>query len=750
MYRIDALGAIVRLWVDADATGIPLPPNTIIRELHENLKGLNNHVTLVTAVSTSGNVLWSTNGIPPKPVNLSDREHIQGLLRHGFTHYIGPPVIGRISGERTIQFSSLAKYQGRPLGISVVSVVAESLITALRETLGSDDYEITLKRSDGLYLAGDRSDSQIAEGLIETVMIEFGSRQSSADKNIGLSVSIRRKPAALSADAQNKLAAVRSLALVGIVMSICLTAGLILLLRLRDVAEENRIQRNTSARVDEVVRELDDLLVLAEISEDLQTFTMIYVSASAVHYTGFTPAELERLSKPIEVEDPAGSTNLERMRALIEHGRLGPIRLKMKRKDGTSLWVEQNLKLIGKARHGRGGYRMISRMIDLTSRDLVQKALYRETIRLRSMLDAADACICEISGSVIEGQITNDVWSVPVVPVQPLPARLATIVLQLAFDPRHTNSRNAAIARAVANRRSTWDFSFLSDENTKIYVRIILVCLVNDPNNFKITGLCLDVTAEIEAHAALQEAQRLAEIGRVTAMIAHDLNNPLSAIGLNAELIEANLPAIPELAKPMKQRVDRIQQLVKRGGQIVQNVLQLSRPTFGQVEAFSAQSALVNVMTLFDERPSRGRVRLVVDMPTATITLFGNQVAFERMIVNLVSNGFDAYTPDSAGSSSQRVSVKMTHDTENQTAIISVSDQAGGIPDDVLPHICKPFFTTKPTGKGTGLGLAVSARVCEMMGGTLSAGNADGGAMFTAKLPLRPVSQNTTDCNRVA
>jgi two-component system C4-dicarboxylate transport sensor histidine kinase DctB len=142
------------------------------------------------------------------------------------------------------------------------------------------------------------------------------------------------------------------------------------------------------------------------------------------------------------------------------------------------------------------------------------------------------------------------------------------------------------------------------------------------------------------------------------------------------------------------------------------------------------QAIQASVM-LLDGDFRRQQVHLEVDA-REPVQVTGDALRIEQVLINLLRNALDA-VEDAAV---RQVAVVLHR--EGQDAVVRVRDSGPGIADDVAQHLFEPFFTTKTSGKGLGLGLAISSSIVQAMGGTLDACNlADGGAEFTLRLPLR-------------
>ena len=110
----------------------------------------------------------------------------------------------------------------------------------------------------------------------------------------------------------------------------------------------------------------------------------------------------------------------------------------------------------------------------------------------------------------------------------------------------------------------------------------------------------------------------------------------------------------------------------------------------------------------------------------------GSAIPMEQVLINLISNAIDAY--EMLGNDVPR-EVTVNGSVADDHVVLRVTDRAGGIPPHLLSRIFEPFFTTKPPGKGTGLGLALAFGTVVEMGGTITAGNENGGAVFEIRLP---------------
>jgi PAS domain S-box-containing protein len=239
-------------------------------------------------------------------------------------------------------------------------------------------------------------------------------------------------------------------------------------------------------------------------------------------------------------------------------------------------------------------------------------------------------------------------------------------------------------------------------------------------------GFVEDVTPLRRAEDALRQSEKLAAIGQLISGVAHELNNPLSAILLFVETL------LQEHRTPEdEEALTQIRDQARRSRAIVRDLLSSARG--GDVSRVRT-----NPRDLI-ERTARGLVPQLEELGTALdislatgmpdIEVDGPAIA--QVITNLVVNAAQAAGPGG-------VVWLRTRNVTGRLDII-VEDSGPGIPAEVMPRLFEPFFTTKPHGEGTGLGLAVSRGIVDSHHGTLAAENSvRRGARFTVSLPAMP------------
>ncbi len=227
--------------------------------------------------------------------------------------------------------------------------------------------------------------------------------------------------------------------------------------------------------------------------------------------------------------------------------------------------------------------------------------------------------------------------------------------------------------------------------------------------------------------------EKMANIGRLAAGIAHEINNPLQLIQMQAGWIEEILQEeqSPSTSKTEEYRkaVTKIKQHVNRASTITSRLLGFSRKISSEYDVHINELIQETLSFLENEAHSNNILfNLQFDENLPTIRTDGTQV--QQTLLNLIENSLDAV---GAGGL-----IDISTSQTPQEIQIQIADNGPGIKPEVLNKIWDPFFTTKDPGKGTGLGLSICSDIAHKLGGTITAANKEqGGAIFTLKLPLR-------------
>jgi two-component system C4-dicarboxylate transport sensor histidine kinase DctB len=231
------------------------------------------------------------------------------------------------------------------------------------------------------------------------------------------------------------------------------------------------------------------------------------------------------------------------------------------------------------------------------------------------------------------------------------------------------------------------------------------------------------------AQAELVQAAKLATLGKMSAALSHEYNQPLAAIRSDAEIAEMLITrGSPDKALG---NLSRIGSMVARMAEIARTLKGFSRRSGTDIRPVSLRQAIDEALLLVMPQIKRSGVSLETSLPEEDIVVAGGRIRLEQVIVNLMTNALDAVRDRP----NPQIDLRLEQVGDRVT--LTVTDNGKGIDAETLPHIFDPFFTTKETGAGLGLGLSIAYKIVHDFSGTLTAGNTDeGGAEFTIRLPV--------------
>ena len=251
------------------------------------------------------------------------------------------------------------------------------------------------------------------------------------------------------------------------------------------------------------------------------------------------------------------------------------------------------------------------------------------------------------------------------------------------------------------------------------------------------TGFIRDLTERAESEARLEEIQgelarlaRLNELGEMASTLAHELNQPLSAIANYVQGCSRLLKNMDDsLASRMREALDETARQTLRAGQIIRHLREFVTrgETEKQPEDLHKLVEEAGALALVGSRELG--VRTVFDFKSGPKVVLVDRVQIQQVLINLMRNAMEAMKE-----SEVRELVVRIMQGEGDKAVVEVSDTGSGVSDDVVAQLFQPFVTTKPGGMG--IGLSISKRIIEAHGGELiMQRNEKGGATFSFTLP---------------
>jgi PAS domain S-box-containing protein len=282
-----------------------------------------------------------------------------------------------------------------------------------------------------------------------------------------------------------------------------------------------------------------------------------------------------------------------------------------------------------------------------------------------------------------------------------------------------------------SNEPSAFEYSVPVNGETRYYEARVVRC-----DSDKLLSVVRDITERTRAEAEARELRdELAHVGRVTMLgaltgsLAHEINQPLAAIGINAQaalnIVAGPQPASQELREAMNDIIADSQ----RAGDVLHRLRTLLVKGTTEYTPLEIKAVIDEVLRLVHSEAITRRIVLEVDLERGVPEVLGDRVQLQQVVLNLLINAFEAVRDLDVAD--RRVSLRARSD--GSSVIVSVENNGISLPDDQLSLIFEPFYTTKHDGMG--LGLPICQAIVTAHGGTLTAErNPDRGMTFSFRL----------------
>lgn len=285
---------------------------------------------------------------------------------------------------------------------------------------------------------------------------------------------------------------------------------------------------------------------------------------------------------------------------------------------------------------------------------------------------------------------------------------------------------------------STWrgNLNNIAQDGSEVFVHLTISPVRENGEIVGYMGFSLDRAQQVLLEKELFHANKLVVLATMGAGLAHELNNPLASILLDAEYLRDAFadPDAPLDRQMAKSAAISVISGVERMKKVLEHLLMYSRKeggVGGQKYSTLTLTQLIEDSFLFLERQLRSRgIAIQLDLEN-NVFLHGNRTQLESVVHNLLSNSRDAFE----GRKGEKVIRIRAWRNEEGRLEIEYRDNAGGIPHAMLEKVFEPFFTTKKEMEGTGLGLAISRKIIVEHGGSISCKSGDGETVFHILLP---------------
>lgn len=291
-----------------------------------------------------------------------------------------------------------------------------------------------------------------------------------------------------------------------------------------------------------------------------------------------------------------------------------------------------------------------------------------------------------------------------------------------------------ALDAALRNHRhmSQKDLPYESRDRVLHTIRVSTAELAGDEG--QPAGVILqaqDVTEWLALEQRVRVAEKLAALHTLSAGVAHELRNPLSAIDLNLHLLEEELKEQGGTAKQAAHYLQVLNAECRRLSVILDNFMKFARPGIIGLHAVELPALIDHIMALMQFEAEERKIQLEQRVPKDMPPVLGDETQISQVLVNIVVNAFHAMPRGG----NCRITAEARAEDGKRWVEIVVTDTGIGIEKEELPRLFEPFYTTKSSG--TGLGLAIAYRIMQDHGGTIQVSSVPGnGTRVVMQLPV--------------
>ena len=242
-----------------------------------------------------------------------------------------------------------------------------------------------------------------------------------------------------------------------------------------------------------------------------------------------------------------------------------------------------------------------------------------------------------------------------------------------------------------------------------------------------------------ETHTKLLPQDKMASLGKLSASVVHEINNPiagiLNLIMLQKRIIQEGSVKDEEISR-FSEYLSLMETETRRITQIVSNLLAFSRQSKMEMRSLSLNQLLEKTLLLNSNLLKISGVKVEKWFDPNLPFLVGSEDQLQQVFMNIISNAAEAMEANGSGV----LTVETKHSVRDSIVIVRIRDTGAGIPRENLPKLFEPFFTTKKKGKGVGLGLSVAYGIVQEHGGAIEVTSKVGkGTTFEVEFPLKRV-----------
>jgi len=383
---------------------------------------------------------------------------------------------------------------------------------------------------------------------------------------------------------------------------------------------------------------------------------------------------------------------------------------KFRRVDGTVIDVDISSSVVDMKKEIMQGI-----VRDITERKILEEALKESEERFRTFMETASDLmyIVDKDGNFIyvNASIARTLGYSK--------KEMAEMSVTGILDEKTLEEHETKLKELIDKTEIAYEPAWLTKDGKVIYGELKVVAIYSEGKFLGSRGVFRDITERKK----VEESQRLAHLGELTAHMAHEVNNPLAVISSRAEL--SLLEEIKN--KEIEDHLNIIMDQCDRAKDMVQRLLKFSKPSKGEVKEVDINDSIDFMVDLVEKQFLSNKVRITRLFTPSLPPIKIDEKQVQEVFINLLRNAADAMTEGGT------ITISTLQEGDNLR--IDFTDTGGGISDDDMKKIFDPFFTTKE--KGTGLGLSVCFGIIKAHGGTLKYTSRPGkGTTAAITLPL--------------
>ena len=494
----------------------------------------------------------------------------------------------------------------------------------------------------------------------------------------------------------------------------------------RQLQESEATLRDSKERIDLATKSAGLIVWTWDVARD-----EVWLSEEDRALLGFSQSEklsAERVRSVVYSEDR------QLLSQLVEHSLTTPEEVegeyRIVRGDGSIRWMSRR----GRVEFNGDGQPTWERgvLMDITKRKQAEE-------QFRLVVDAAPSAMIMVNAQGLITLVNTQVEAVFGYTRDELIGRPIEILVPERFKSHHVSDRHGYLGDAQARPMGAGRELFgRRKDGTEVPVEIGLNPIHTSEGLFVLASI-IDISerkrAELEAahhRNEMAHLSRVAMLGELSASIAHELNQPLSAILTNAQAAQRVLGNGADLAE-IHDILNEIVSEDKRAAEVIRRLRLWLKKGEVQQHSLCCNEVVQDVLKLMRSDLINQKVAVDCELARSLPAVTGDSVQLQQVLLNLVVNACDAMadynTPE------RRLLIRTGIENGSSTVVVSVTDRGGGIPEEKMKHIFEPFFSTK--AKGMGLGLSVCHTIIGAHRGKLwVTNNADCGATFHFSLPI--------------